>query len=169
LVSEDLDSLWTTLAGEDAVKAYQAMGKLVAAPDQAVPLAKKRLRPTSKSNTDIARWITDLDNDDFAIREKSSGALERMGEQAEAALRKELAGKPSPEVRQRIERLLSKIEQPSSELLGDLRAVEVLEQIGNSEAKKVLETLAGGDEGFRLTKEAKASLERLNKRVAADK
>ena len=45
----------------------------------------------------------------------------------------------------------------------------MLECIGGSEAKKVLETLATGAEGATLTKEAKASLERLNKRVAAEK
>jgi predicted DNA-binding protein len=92
-----------------------------------------------------------------------------MGEQAGAALRKELAGNPSPEVRQGIERLLSSMEQPSLELLRDLRAVEVLEHIGDSQAKKVLEILAGGEDSFRLTKEAKASLDRLNKRMATDK
>jgi hypothetical protein len=44
-----------------------------------------------------------------------------------------------------------------------------LPAIGSAEAKKVLETLASGAEGARLTKEAKASLERLNKRVVGDK
>jgi hypothetical protein len=47
--------------------------------------------------------------------------------------------------------------------------VEVLEHIGTSDAKQLLEMLATGTEGARLTKEARASLERLNKRVAADK
>jgi len=44
-----------------------------------------------------------------------------------------------------------------------------LERIGTSEAKKLLETLATGAEGARLTEEAKASLERLKKWTAADK
>jgi hypothetical protein len=66
--------------------------------------------------------------------------------------------KPSLEVHQRIERLLARIKP---ETWRDLRAVEVLERIGSPEAKQVLESLAKGAEGARLTREAKASLERL--------
>jgi hypothetical protein len=46
------------------------------------------------------------------------------------------------------------------------RALEVLERIGSPEARRVLKTLAGGGED-RLTREAKASLTRLEKTVAA--
>jgi hypothetical protein len=49
------------------------------------------------------------------------------------------------------------------------RAVEVLEHIGTVEARKVLETLAAGAEGARLTEDAKSSLARLNRRVVAEK
>jgi len=170
LAAEDLDGLWTTLAGEDAAKGHQAIGMLISAPEQAVTLVKDRLRPVSKPNAqDINRWITDLDSDQFAVRQKATEELEKVGEPAQAALRAKLAEKPSPEVRQRIEKLLSKIDPLFPESLRTLRAVEVLEYIGTSESKKVLETLVTGAEGARLTKEAKASLERLNKRVAADK
>jgi hypothetical protein len=166
LATEDLGSLWTTLAGDDAAKAYQAIGTLISVPDQAVPLVNERLRPTPKPNTQaIAQWITVLESEQFAIREKASEALERIGDVAQPALRTKLAEKPSLEVSQRIERLLSRIDeqQPDPQLLRALRAVEVLEYIGSPEAKKVLETLATGAEGARLTKEAKASLGRDGK------
>jgi hypothetical protein len=170
LSPDDLNSCWSTLASDDAAKAYHALGTLVRTPEQAVSLAQKRLRPASTPDVqEITRWISDLDSDRFAIRDKASKELAKMGEQVKAALQKELAGNPSPEVRQAIERLLSRLEQPSLELLGDLRAVEVLEHIGDSQAKKVLEKLASGEDSFRLTKEARTSLDRLNKRVAADK
>jgi len=171
LPPQDLVGLWTTLAGEDAAKAYQAIGTLVAAPDQAVPLVKERLRPVPKPNTqEITRWIIDLDSDQFAVRQKATEGLEKVGEQAEAALRQRLTDKPSLDVRQRIEKLLINLEpQHSPKLLRGLRAVEILEYIGNSEAKKVLETLATGAKGATLTNEAKASLERMNKRMATDK
>jgi dipeptidyl aminopeptidase/acylaminoacyl peptidase len=170
LTPEDLDGLWTTLADEDASKAYQAIGALVAAPEQAVSVAKKHLRPASIPNPEVVnRWIADLDSNTFAVRQKANSELAKMGEQAGPSLRQGLAGKPSPEVRQRLERLLSDIERPSTESIRDLRAFEALELIGNTEAKNLLEALAGGTEGFRLTKEAKSTLARLNKRVATDK
>jgi RNA polymerase sigma factor (sigma-70 family) len=170
LAPKDLDRLWTTLAGDNAAQAYQAIGTLVVAPEQAVALVKERLRPVLEPNVQqINAWVTDLDSDQFAVREKATEELEQLGKRAEAALRKKLAAKPSVEVRQRIEQLLSKVEELTPESFRALRAVEVLEHIGSSEAKKVLETLATGAEGFRLTREATASLERLNKRVVAEK
>jgi Tol biopolymer transport system component len=169
LSGKALDGLWITLAGEDAARAYQSIATLVGAPDQAVPLAKERLRPALEPNVQqLTPWITDLASDQFAIRQKATVELEKLGEQAEAALQTKLAEKPSLEVSQRIKRLLANIPL-LPESLRALRAVEVLEYIGNPEAKNVLETLATGAEGARLTKEAKASLERLNKWTAVKK
>jgi len=172
LAPEDLAGLWTTLAGEDAEKAYQAIGILVGANDQAVLLVKGRLRPAPEPNVQqITRWITALGSDQFAVRQKATEELEKLGEQVAPVLRRKLAERPPLEVRQRLEQLLSKIEQEplSPDSIRTLYAVEVLEHIGSSEAKKVLETLATGAEGCRLTREAKASLERLKKRVVAEK
>ena len=50
---------------------------------------------------------------------------------------------------------------PSGNSLQALRAVELLEHIGSREARQVLERLAKGAPEARLTREAKASLERL--------
>jgi hypothetical protein len=46
-----------------------------------------------------------------------------------------------------------------------LRALEVLELAATTEARRILETLAHGAPGARLTMHAKASLDRLTKRV----
>ena len=48
--------------------------------------------------------------------------------------------------------------------LRELRAVAVLERVGTSEAVGLLRELARGDVAVRLTREAKASLERLSRR-----
>jgi hypothetical protein len=132
-------------------------------------LLNKRLRSALRANAQqVAPWLTNLASDRFAVRQKATDELEKFGEQAEAALRTKLTQKPLLEVRHRIEQLLTRIDH-SPALLQALRAVEVLEHIGNAEAKKVLETLASGGEGARLTTKAKASLARLNQRMAADK
>jgi len=47
-----------------------------------------------------------------------------------------------------------------------LRALEVLEQVGTPEARQVLTTLATGAPHARLTREAKAALDRLSKRAS---
>jgi hypothetical protein len=55
----------------------------------------------------------------------------------------------------------------TSEPLRQLLAVEVLEHIGTAEACELLTKLAGGAPGARLTREAKAALERLKRRPKA--
>jgi hypothetical protein len=52
--------------------------------------------------------------------------------------------------------------------LRELRAVEILERIGTSGARQVLRTLAKGSPAARVTREAKASLDRLAKHSMVD-
>jgi hypothetical protein len=74
------------------------------------------------------------------------------------------------EMRQRLEQLLRKVEPSRSpDRLREVRAIEVLEHIGTSEAEQLLQTLAKGAPEARLTQEAKASLERLVKRPVGGK
>jgi hypothetical protein len=89
--------------------------------------------------------------------------LEELGELAEAALRKMLAGKPSLEARRRAEELLEKLRGPlpAGERLRSLRAVEVLEHAGTESARELLTRLASGAPEARLTREAKGALQRL--------
>jgi hypothetical protein len=100
------------------------------------------------------------------VREAASKELGRLGEAVEPALRATLAGKPSSEVRSRCERLLESLAKGELDADGlrNLRAVQVLEQIGTPEASAVLKGLAGGAPG-RLSREAKLALEVLNRRT----
>lgn len=164
--SRKLEEWWSALAGPDVVEAYQAIQTLTAAPEQAVKLARQRLRPVKPPTPQpITRLIAALDNNRFSVRNQAREQLETLGEPAAVVLRKKLTEGPSLEVRRQIEFLLPRIErQLTSETLQSLRAIEILERIANSEAREVLETLAQGATGFRLTTEAQESLRRLTER-----
>lgn len=155
-----MDVLWTQLAG-DAAAAYRALQTLRRAQRQAVPYLRGRMQPMK---IDFARLIEDLDSDEFPRRERASQQLARYGRAAEDQLRLTLKSKPSPEVRRRIKDLLMQISDSSKVVRAEsreLRCIELLESIGNAEARRVLQTLAGGIAEAELTQEAKASLTRL--------
>jgi WD40 repeat protein len=165
LSPKELHDSWAALAGDDAAKAYQAIWALTASPEQTLPLLKEHLRPLPAADAkETARRLADLDSDDFAVREKAEKELGEQGDLVEPALRKTLDERPSSEVRQRVERLLQNLTSPRG--LQRFRALEVLERIGTSEAEKVLKEAARGAPEARLTREAKASLERLSRRPA---
>jgi hypothetical protein len=131
-----------------------------------VPFLAKLMRPQAASADPhtIAALVGDLDSNQFTVREKAMQALEKLGKVAEPALRTALAARqPSLEIRRRMERILEKLEGPvtAPERLRELRALEVLEQIGSAEARQLLETLAQGAADAPLTQEARTALRRL--------
>lgn len=110
-----------------------------------------------------ARLVADLDGKQFEIRHRAEEELERQGDAAELLLRQTLAAKSSLHVHQRLEALLQKLDGPpitSVVRLRSLRALEVLEYLNNAEAREILQSLAAGLPQARLTKEAKAVLQR---------
>jgi hypothetical protein len=164
--AKELDALWEDLAGA-APRAYRAMRRLLAAPPaETAALLKEHLLEAAAADRRIARWIADLDHDTFEVREKASAELARRGKDAEPRLRAVLRGEPSPEVRLRVEGLLlqlSRMNTLAPEELATIRALEVLETMGTPESRRVLEALARAGEGG-LAREARASLDRLDKR-----
>jgi WD40 repeat protein len=163
---KDLDRLWDDLRS-DAPTAYKAILALLGAPEKAIALIKERVPPAQKPDRKrIQALIADLDDNVVFVREAASKELGRLGEAVEPALRATLAGKPSSEVRSRCERLLESLAKGELDADGlrNLRAVQVLEQIGTPEASAVLKGLAGGAPG-RLSREAKLALEVLNRRT----
>jgi WD40 repeat protein len=162
-----LEALWGDLAGADAARAWRAACTLAAAPGQALPWVQEHLKPVSAEDARrIARLVADLDSAEFAARQQAARELEKLGELAEPALRQALDGRPSAEVRRQAERLLANLGGPvqAPEVLRGLRSVEVLEYIGTAEARRQLERLAREAPAGRLRKEAKAAVERLDKR-----
>lgn len=167
VTEKDLPNLWRDLAGDNAERADRAIWLLAAAPKMSVPFLEKHIRPAAAVAPErLVQLITDLDSDQFAVRDQAMRELEELGELAEAALRKLLAGKPSLEARRRAEQLLEKLRGPlpAGERLRSLRAVEVLEHAGTEPARRLLIIIAGGAAKARLTREAKAALQQLSTR-----
>jgi hypothetical protein len=165
LDAEGMRCAWDDLAG-DARKAFAARWTLAAASEQAVSLLRERLKPAQAADRErLRRLLADLDSDQFAVREKARQGLTELGELAEPALRQVLVDKPALEVRRRIQALLDNLRGPVTrpELLQSLCAVAVLEDIGTLPARQLLEDLTKGAPEAGLTREAKASLERLSK------
>jgi WD40 repeat protein len=163
LTLAELEGLWADLGSGDGPRIHRAVWALVAGSDKTVAALSQRLRPAERSNPkQLAALLADLDNERFDKRDRAARQLEKM-EVGREAVQQALAGKPSLEMRHRLEKIIKKLDtQPWDEgIMRSIRAVQVLEQIGTPEALQVLESLATGAPGARLTKEARAALDRL--------
>jgi RNA polymerase sigma factor (sigma-70 family) len=163
----DPERLWDALTGMDGERAARALWQLVKAPRQSLPLLRQRLRPVPPATGEqFASWIRDLDSDRFETRENATRELEKLEEAAAPRLRQVLQANPSPEVRRRLEALLAKLDAPvpSDDRLRAVRAVEVLEHMGTPEAREILQTVADGPAECLRSREAKAALQRLERR-----
>jgi hypothetical protein len=165
LAPAELESAWNDLGADDAAKAYRASWALARAPEQAVPLLRARVPKATGADQGprIARLIQELDDDDFAVRERAMRELAKLGKAAEGPLQEARKTTSSPEVRRRADAILERLRSGSApgEVLRLPRAVEVLERVGSPEARAVLEELAGGAPDAPLTRDARAAVGRL--------
>jgi WD40 repeat protein len=162
-----LEQLWADMAGGPDEGA-RARKKLAAMHAEAIPFLKERLWGAAAAEDRARRLITDLDNDDFHVREKASGDLEDLGLEAAFPLQLALQGSPSVDARARIEKVLDNIKthegEPALEMRSVLLGMAVLEQIDTPDARGVLQELAKGPAIGEVTREAAAALKRLAKR-----
>jgi WD40 repeat protein len=160
LALNDLESLWSQLAGDDAGKGHQAIRALAGAPKDAVPFLRARLKPVDAAK--IAKWIADVSSDKFALRQAALKHLAEAWEQSQGVMRRALTENLSLEAYRRLEQILTGLPNtPGPEAVRTIRAIMVLEKIGSAGAQAVLKTLARGAPGARNTEEANAALERL--------
>jgi hypothetical protein len=166
LSARQLESHFADLSSSDAGAAYRAVCALAGDPARSLPLLQKQLStapgrgPTTEQ---IGRMVHDLDSDEWPVREKASADLEKSGARALPLLKKALDNPPSLEVRKRAQRLLRRLdptEMPAEELVA-VRGVQTLEYMATPEARRLLEQLARGSAGLRLTEEAGDALRRL--------
>ena len=166
LTDKDLDALWAKLGG-DASQAYPASWTLAADPSKTIPFFEKRMQPVAAADEKrIRKLIADLESDSFAVRSKAFQELAQLGELGAPGLRDAKPSRATVEFNRRVNLLLARLKDPVTDpvRLRMLRAIEVLENIGSPQARKVLERLATGTSAARLTREAQASLQRLKER-----
>jgi hypothetical protein len=161
---EALEALQDGLSGKDGARAFAALGQLLRHPEQAVALAERLVRPVPVPDAkQVAHLAGTLNHPKFDVRQKAAAELELLGDTAVPELNKLLQGDVALEVRQRVEALLRRLSQTSTNrgLVRAVRVVELLELQGGPAARRLLAALASGAPGARLTTEAAAALRRL--------
>jgi hypothetical protein len=169
LTASDLEILWQHLAAEQTERAYGAMWKLAGAPRQAVSFLSAKLKGRAVGSKQIDALIADLDSPQYGTRERATNELVLIGKPTVPALRTASMPGASLEKSMRIQLILKKINSvPVSWFqIRDLRAVEVLEMIGSSDALPVLEALTKGLPQAPLTFEAEMAVRRIRQNQAA--
>jgi WD40 repeat protein len=166
---EDLDGVWSELASAEGLAGCRALVRLASAPDLALPYLRPRLTPTPRIDAArVRKLVAELDDDDFAVRERASEQLGRYSELVSPQLRQALRdGKLSAEAANRVRLLLQRVDgsEPSPERLRESRAVQALEWMATREARAHLAELAKGEPGGALTEEAMQALARLGRRA----
>jgi WD domain, G-beta repeat len=170
--AKDFDRLWADLSRPDWPTASSAMAALVAHPDAGIATLHDRLHPatpTGDSQT-IDGMVAKLDSPKFAEREQASRDLTALGSAIRDDLSRRAETAKSAEVRQRLQKIVADlglqgtlIAQLGPDEIRQIRAVEVLEQIATPAAREQLRILAGGANTARLSIEAAAALQGLDK------
>lgn len=159
----NLDKLWTDLASADEATSTRAILALAAAPNDAVALLRDRLKPVRVDADRFIKLVNQMNSPKFAEREAASRELaadvDYLGKFAQPMLEMYLRVGSSGEVQRRVRELLNRISPQSG--VGVIRATAILEHIGTTDARKVLESLATGEAEATPTKAAKAALERI--------
>jgi WD40 repeat protein len=160
----DSTEAWKTLGNQDAAVAIAALCDLTASPADAVALFARQLRPAPPLDKQfVQKLIGQMDDPQYKKREQATSELMKIGERVVPALEKTLASTSSFELQKRLEVLRAKLNGSvyQGDALRAFRAIEVLERIGDTAAKKLLRTLADGSPDAFITSSAKEAVKRL--------
>ena len=167
LTAAAAEKWWETAAGPEAQAAWEALTVLAAAPDRAVALLRRHMKPVpaGPAEADLDRIFKDLDSEVFATREKAERDLAAFGESAVPGVREHWGGA------YRWKSACGRGRSSNNSIGGNCRrhgfascAVELLEGIGTAAAQELLSELAKGAAEAPLTLEAKAALAGLGRR-----
>jgi hypothetical protein len=158
--SATLTRCYEELASAEPLRGYRAIWTLASYSDEAVLFLASRLRPFAPRRS-LAALLQDLDSDAFRTREEAFTALKQHVDQARPFLSERLSKPCSPEVRSRL-RMLLEGGSPlvtSPKLICQARALQVLQAIGTTQARKLLEQIATGDPNAWVTQQAHFTLQ----------
>lgn len=169
LKPKEIERLWQALASDEANSAYQAIAELRHRPKSTVAFLRRQLGAYSLPNTktEYLDLIADLDAEDFHIREQATQTLLklRMRERIAPLLTKLLEDDSlSLEQAARIKRVLRAKEilpVTPEQQRQFLRAVQLLERIGNESAAELLAIFETQIPDVEINQAAAAALERL--------
>jgi hypothetical protein len=152
------------LGQSDAATGFAAILDFVATPKESLAWINEHVKPaTVVDPRRIAKLIEDLNDNQYRVRQSATAELLQIVELVVPAIDKALSAKPTLETLRRLQDTRKRLISPvlKGEQLRTFRVVEVLERIGTTQARQLLETLAGGAPGAMLTKQARAALARL--------
>jgi hypothetical protein len=170
LTAAELDSLWIELAGGDGPAVWRAQAILAAAPDKTTAFFQKLLQPVAPVTEErLKKLLDDLDAPSYATRTAAVTELTTLGDIAVPALVALQKKMTSLEVERRVQLVLVRINETyqrfPSPLLRTARAVHILERFATPQARKLLETLTGGDPRAPQTRAAAEAYKRLAKQT----
>jgi RNA polymerase sigma factor (sigma-70 family) len=164
LVRIELEQLCRDLSDPDEGRAASAQRTLAAGARDALPYLQARLQEwIGPDPRPVARWIADLDHDQFEVRERATAELERLGAAVVQDLKKAHTQTSSAEARHRLEQLLGRLRRGQENVPPPPpeRVLAVLECIGTPDARRILANVAKGDSASAWTKAAHIVLKRL--------
>jgi hypothetical protein len=162
------DPTWDELASPEPRVGHQAVWGMCNEPARAVALLKERLKPVaSPPAKELAALIDDLGAESFAKREAAQKRLREFGQTIEPSVREAASTAANPEGKRRLNQLLTECQSIASRTPDEIRAVravQVLERIGNPESRRLLEACAKGADAAILTRQARTALKALHDR-----
>ncbi|MGH7201697.1 MAG: WD40 repeat domain-containing protein [Planctomycetaceae bacterium] len=147
LADADLEQLWRDLAATDPAAGYRAMGLVSRLVEQTLPYLKGRVEATIVPirREHILTLIDQLDDPDYVVRHRATQELKTLLEIATPLLIAAMQDHPSPEARQRIRRLLNRIEDTPRFTTADrrrlVRIIRAVEHVSGEDARAILETI----------------------------
>ena len=156
------EAIWKDLLGDDAEAAFLALRRLAAAPVTTLPFVRATVRPAiAPAKEKVEAWIKALDAPAFRDREAAMKELKKNADTVAVELRAARDATPSPEVHERIVKILATVYPETPESVRRTRVVELVEWCGTPDAKRLLGDWSAGAKGALLTAEAAATLARM--------